>query len=419
MIGDKDDLENPAVRIEECDIDTIESISSVSLPFLVSSTTLTGSVNVSTTAFSFEAALISSMPAGGIEVIDPATVRIAEERRIILQDQSGNALDSGLIEYYIPEFHSSLPEQSAIVENGDSAILYHRVMTQDFDLTYPQVQLDSTAGGYLSEINSVEVGDGMSSDIVIQMDTNTVPTITITQPANDQVTYLGDELLIEVQVTDPDVIQASALMVTYEISEEGSSDSQQIGSETGFDHPYAVLSNTVYPTELGTYTLTVSVRDPAGGVATDSIIFQVWPQDNDNDFIDTCQTTGDYAWYDPVKEVRCGPDEYDEDDDNDGMRDTLDSFPKDPCAWQDTDQDGNPDEIIDSCTTDLIEDDDDDDDGILDQDDSDPKVPLTVSESTSEEPLIVTLLSPGVILPLLVVVVATALLARQRRNSDG
>ena len=29
------------------------------------------------------------MPAGGIQVIDPATVRIAEERRIILEDESG------------------------------------------------------------------------------------------------------------------------------------------------------------------------------------------------------------------------------------------------------------------------------------------------------------------------------------------
>ena len=170
---------------------------------------------------------------------------------------------------------------------------------------------------------------------------------------------------------------------------------------------------------MGTYTLTVSVRDPAGGVSTDSVIFQVWPQDNDNDFIDTCQTTGDYAWYDPVEEVRCGPDEYDEDDDNDGMRDTIDVFPKDPCAWQDTDEDGKPDDIVASCATVLIEDDDDDNDGLLDRDDSDPKVPLTVSESTSEDSLIVTLLSPGVVLPLLVIVIVTALLARQRRNSDG
>ena len=38
----------------------------------------------------------------------------------------------------------------------------------------------------------------------------------------------------------------------------------------------------------------------------------------------------DYAWYDPVAEVRCGPDEYDDDDDNDGMRDTIGMFPKDP-----------------------------------------------------------------------------------------
>ena len=101
------------------------------------------------------------------------------------------------------------------------------------------------------------------------------------------------------------------------------------------------------------------------------------------------------------------------------MRDTIDLFPMDPCAWQDTDEDGNPDEILDSCNTNLIEDKDDDNDGLLDQDDPDPKVPLTAVESTSEDPLIVTLLSPGVVLPLLVIVVATALLARQRRTSDG
>ena len=101
------------------------------------------------------------------------------------------------------------------------------------------------------------------------------------------------------------------------------------------------------------------------------------------------------------------------------MRDAIDMFPKDPCAWQDTDDDGNPDEIVVSCVTDLTEDKDDDDDGLLDQDDPDPKVPLTAVESTSEDPLIVTLLSPGVVLPLLVIVVATALLARQRRNSDS
>ena len=221
------------------------------LPFLVASSILSGSVNVSTTAFSFEAALISSMPAGGIQVIDPATVRIAEERRITLEDQSGNTLDSGLIEISIPEFHDTLSEQSTIVENGDSVVLYHRVVTQDFDLTYPQVQLDSTAGGYLSTVDSAEIGDGMSSDIVIQMITNTIPTITITQPIDDDVTYLGDELLITVQVTDPDSVQAGALVVTYEISEEGLSMSQQIGSETGFSSPYAELSQTIYPTELG------------------------------------------------------------------------------------------------------------------------------------------------------------------------
>ena len=64
----------------------------------------------------------------------------------------------------------------------------------------------------------------------------------------------------------------------------------------------------------------------------------------------------------------CGPDIYDEDDDNDGFSDSRDAWPLDACAWQDTDNDQQPDEI--NCpsgiTTVLIEDQDDDGDGIPD-----------------------------------------------------
>ena len=64
----------------------------------------------------------------------------------------------------------------------------------------------------------------------------------------------------------------------------------------------------------------------------------------------------------------CGPDIYDKDDDNDGVLDTSDAYPTDPCANTDTDRDGQPDTI--KCplgvTTWLTEDQDDDGDGVPD-----------------------------------------------------
>ena len=57
----------------------------------------------------------------------------------------------------------------------------------------------------------------------------------------------------------------------------------------------------------------------------------------------------------------------DQDLDNDGAIDADDSFPNDPCAYLDTDNDSLPDFILTDCDTDLVEDEDDDDDGWSDQ----------------------------------------------------
>jgi len=59
------------------------------------------------------------------------------------------------------------------------------------------------------------------------------------------------------------------------------------------------------------------------------------------------------------------------DDDNDGIPDSQDNWSLDPCAWQDTDSDGQPDNL--NCPfgviSDLYEDDDDDGDGVSDEED--------------------------------------------------
>ena len=61
---------------------------------------------------------------------------------------------------------------------------------------------------------------------------------------------------------------------------------------------------------------------------------------------------------------------------------------------------------------------DSDNDGLTDNEDNDPKVPYVADPNADVEPLIVTLLSPGVILPLIVIVIATILLIRQRKSTE-
>ena len=126
-----------------------------------------------------------------------------------------------------------------------------------------------------------------------------------------------------------------------------------------------------------------------------------WPEDN------TTDEDGD-GWPDLV-ELECNTDptnassfpedidldgicsHIDEDDDGDNIGDVIDKFPKNPTAWDDTDNDTMPDELTcryltDSanCTFDLVEDLDDDNDGWLDLNETscgtDPKDNLSVPE---------------------------------------
>ena len=122
--------------------------------------------------------------------------------------------------------------------------------------------------------------------------------------------------------------------------------------------------NNLTDLSAGEYILTIEVTDLQGKMTTESISFVVTLLDSDGDVSPTCNE--DY--FDKEENVYCGPDIYDKDDDNDGVLDTSDAYPTDPCANTDTDRDGQPDTI--KCplgvTTWLTEDQDDDGDGVPD-----------------------------------------------------
>ena len=115
----------------------------------------------------------------------------------------------------------------------------------------------------------------------------------------------------------------------------------------------------------GTYVLELQVTDVLGASTVVTTSFESTPLDSDGDNTLDCDEN---TWFDLKIGRSCGPDIFDSDEDNDGFDDEWDAWPLDACAWQDTDNDKQPDNL--NCpagiTSVLIEDQDDDGDGIPD-----------------------------------------------------
>jgi hypothetical protein len=118
-----------------------------------------------------------------------------------------------------------------------------------------------------------------------------------------------------------------------------------------------------------------------------------------------------------VTQVHDGYLTYSSDLDHDGHINILDDFPKDAAAWLDTDGDGMPDELQGESTTDLIEDEDDDNDGVPDVDDNYPKDPERGGEEGSGESLDMVLIVIGTVVIIFVAILF--LLVWFNREDEG
>ncbi|MGB1659205.1 MAG: hypothetical protein ACPHHS_01780 [Candidatus Poseidoniaceae archaeon] len=118
--------------------------------------------------------------------------------------------------------------------------------------------------------------------------------------------------------------------------------------------------------DTGLFVLQLTATDDLGLSTTAEVDIEITQLDTDGDWVSTCSSE---TWFDATKGLQCGPDIYDPDDDNDGRLDENDVWPKDPCAWIDTDEDGQPDRIQcpPGASTLLFEDQDDDGDGVPDE----------------------------------------------------
>ena len=234
--------------------------------------------------------------------------------------------------------------------------------------------------------------------IEITLISNNPPTVEIVEPYSGERVMESVHLLAAAEFSD-DLDDTQNLTLVWIITDS-------FGDEVmrGPNEPQYNITDL----QFGLYVLELRVTDTLGATSSDAVDFEVTELDSDGDWTNTCiLTLNTSVWFDNTIGYSCGPDSKDTDDDNDGHPDTRDAWAVDPCAWQDSDNDGLPNNI--NCpegkATYLTEDQDDDNDGVLD-------VLEGVSSDSSGD------FSTGTLL-LIVLIIAGIIIFMTRMNRGG
>ena len=250
-------------------------------------------------------------------------------------------------------------------------------------------------GSPLAEL-IVESPSTSPSVLIINVLVNQPPIIQLTEPYAGQRVMEGDAIRAAAAYSD-DMDVDSTLVVSWRVSDLAGNTVLQGGNEPVFN---------ITDLTAGFYIVEATVTDSFGEQATASMDFEYTLLDTDNDWSSSCSSD---TWFDPNTGKSCGPNIYDQDDDNDGFSDEKDAFPLDPCAQIDTDGDTQPD-VLDcpvGFTSWLTEDMDDDGDGTPD-----------MLEGVDDDDADVNVNALMVVLALFVVV-ALLFFARLRRGGPG
>lgn len=226
----------------------------------------------------------------------------------------------------------------------------------EIDITGLQINANSAGLPIKSVSYDSSTNWQINSLITITLQSNQPPSVTITQPTFGQKIMQQQVFQATANVSD-DLDMISQLIYQWTIYDAQTNQVSQIISDVP-------IQNLTVPSP-GIYVLELQVTDILGASTVVTTSFESTPLDSDGDNTLDCDQN---TWFDLKIGRSCGPDIYDSDDDNDGFDDERDAWPLDACAWQDTDNDKQPDNL--NCpagiTSALIEDQDDDGDGIPD-----------------------------------------------------
>ena len=406
--GGVDYLESQPILIEQSHLHATTAIEANTLSFIIDGGEVDGVLELVAMEKAWSATVVN---------IEPPTVQITGEVRLYVgydweinvADAQGTPITSSvslLIE--VSEFDALLGYQTLNLLNPNQIQIVHRVHTEFGVMDVQFAEWSISVPNYLPQSGQLILDTTAQRVLNIEVAPNMNPVVNIIEPIEGSEMNAGNELIFNATAIDPDGDEIASWNWLL-INDEGEED---LIAESS--------SGVFHAIEQGDWLLRLIVFDVNGGETQASIHFTVKPRDNDNDFSETCQTQGSNAWFDPVTGLLCGPDVFDEDDDNDGIRDDRDDFPFDACAHKDTDGDELPDSILTGCETDFIEDEDDDNDGVPDTEDIDPTDPSKGDTSeTEEKSLTATLCSPGIVLTIGVLIVFSIFAILRYRGSEN
>jgi hypothetical protein len=349
-----------------------------------------------------------SFDSSAISIIGQASLVIGSTWTVQVLGDAGIPIIGAWLEVTVESFGGSVPEQVISTSSGDggaSIPLIYQTWSETGQSSSTTALWSATAMGYVAGSGAFSIGESTSRFYSAELNRNQDPVVSIVEPNGAITVQQGEPVNFSAVAQDPDCLdddcteEGEELSFSWHLREQGeNSPGPQIftGESGSLDSIGSV----------GVHIVTVVVSDPWGGSSFDALTITVILDDADGDFIDTCMINGLNAWYDMEEDRKCGPDVYDEDDDNDRIDDVRDAFPFDACAHSDNDLDGLPNSLLPNCETDLIEDDDDDNDGVPDSEDADPlDATIGAPASGSSDSGFFT---PGVIIPILILLVVVA-----------
>ncbi len=238
----------------------------------------------------------------------------------------------------------------------DVELLFNRT-TIDGSTTVTMATVEVVSALSLPTSYEFPIGPASQQNVQISLLANTPPDLSIQAPYSGQ--RFMETMPVEVSLTVLDDTAAlSDITLTWKVF---NAQNQLVKEGTTELTTFNITS-----LETGLFVLQLMAVDDLGLSTIAEVDLEVTQLDTDGDWISTCSAE---TWFDATNGLQCGPDIYDPDDDNDGRLDDRDAWPRDPCAWIDTDEDGQPDRIQcpPGASTTLFEDQDDDGDGIPDE----------------------------------------------------
>jgi len=415
LSGQEGDLEMPLTTFSGNTHDSQTAYAANGLAFISQSETIQGAIEASgSKEFVSQIWNPVAMDSSNILVSDAATVVVGSTWQLVATDDTGAILTEASLVVTVNAFDGAISDQTinANTSSGSATIPIIYQSWSESGTTVAGVAVwRANAPTYVESEGSFIPGEFSDRQVMVELTKNIDPQVSITLPFLGQEVQEGSEVNFSATGYDADSVLDEELSYTWYMRAQGENPP---GTQmfTGSSGSVSSLG------EVGVYIVTVKVTDAWGGTAEDAMTITVVLDDADGDFIDSCSTDGPNAWYDLTEDRYCGPDIYDDDDDNDRISDARDVFPTDPCAHSDHDMDGMPNSLLPNCETDLIEDDDDDNDGTLDSADADPLNPsITGADSGSEGG---GLLSPSVVLPVFVlIIVVVVIFLRGSRSEFG